>query len=488
MATIFKAKNNGKCSYGIKFKSPQTNTEQRIMLGKANKEQAQLFQRNINRIIRDMSMGTEFGQETCLWLNQLPAAMHKKLVKHGLCKARSGSLLIPTLSQWIVKYLASKQQELKRSSLERIQATCHYLLGFFSNGKLSKKLDQIVGITLDKITEDHANSWRLWLLKQELSQATVHLHIRNAKALFKRAVDQKWIVENPWQKLKSSAIAAERTTYVTPEQAALIVQKCSDQHLKLSFALARWAGLRSPSETHSLSWSDIDWKQNVMTVLAPKTSKKRTVPIRLELRQLLQHEHRKLNQPLVGPVITNKPNNLHRKLQKLLTKLKIPVWADLFQTLRRSCETEWAETCPQHAVSSWIGHDMRVSQQHYLMTTPETLDKVRAPITKRKQCELSIEPILAVAELKEFTPRVLSATTRVTKPTQPNSEVEKTIPKTIPAKPGNGQKWLTLRSRSAQQKTPSILRNEPQNTGFNEVARAGVEPATHGFSVRCSTN
>ena len=34
------------------------------------------------------------------------------------------------------------------------------------------------------------------------------------------------------------------------------------------------------------------------------------------------------------------------------------------------------------------------------------------------------------------------------------------------------------------QKTRKALENQ----GFCGVARAGIEPATHGFSIRCSTN
>jgi hypothetical protein len=60
---------------------------------------------------------------------------------------------------------------------------------------------------------------------------------------------------------------------------------------------------------------------------------------------------------------------------------------------------------------------------------------------------------------------------------------QKTIPKSIPAKPGNGQKWLALRSPNAQQKTPSDSRLTAKKTGFCLMSPAGLEPTTHGLKV-----
>jgi hypothetical protein len=50
------------------------------------------------------------------------------------------------------------------------------------------------------------------------------------------------------------------------------------------------------------------------------------------------------------------------------------IWPDLYQTLRASCETEWASKFPQHAVSAWIGHSVDVSAKHYLRITDHLLD------------------------------------------------------------------------------------------------------------------
>ena len=39
------------------------------------------------------------------------------------------------------------------------------------------------------------------------------------------------------------------------------------------------------------------------------------------------------------------------------------------QSLRASCETDWVERYPAHAVAKWLGHSPRIAQAHYLVTT-----------------------------------------------------------------------------------------------------------------------
>ena len=48
-------------------------------------------------------------------------------------------------------------------------------------------------------------------------------------------------------------------------------------------------------------------------------------------------------------------------------------WPRLFQNLRASRETELADRFPSHVVAGWIGHSMRVAEEHYLQITPEHL-------------------------------------------------------------------------------------------------------------------
>ena len=62
-----------------------------------------------------------------------------------------------------------------------------------------------------------------------------------------------------------------------------------------------------------------------------------------------------------------------RRLTAIAKKAGVEPWADAFQTLRRSCEKEWAMEFPQYAVSKWIGHSILVSGRHYANSGPDEL-------------------------------------------------------------------------------------------------------------------
>jgi integrase len=154
---------------------------------------------------------------------------------------------------------------------------------------------------------------------------------------------------NPFAKLKSSALAANREHYVSPEQAELILHAIGtyfkDDELKTTqwkvlFGLARYAGLRTPSETCELTWRGVDWSNNALTVPVRKTRRyasERVVPIVPELLALLENAY--WSPDSADRIVTVSHANIRRTLPKILEAAGIPVWADLFQTLRRSCET-----------------------------------------------------------------------------------------------------------------------------------------------------
>jgi hypothetical protein len=56
----------------------------------------------------------------------------------------------------------------------------------------------------------------------------------------------------------------------------------------------------------------------------------------------------------------------------------LKAWPDLFQALRRSCETDLAMHFPQHAVSAWLGHGINVSAKHNLQVPAELYERAAA--------------------------------------------------------------------------------------------------------------
>lgn len=58
--------------------------------------------------------------------------------------------------------------------------------------------------------------------------------------------------------------------FVTPEDALLIMDKLRSAEWRLLFAMARWGGMRVPSEPELLRRSDIDFDRNSINFRSPK--------------------------------------------------------------------------------------------------------------------------------------------------------------------------------------------------------------------------
>jgi hypothetical protein len=62
-----------------------------------------------------------------------------------------------------------------------------------------------------------------------------------------------------------------------------------------------------------------------------------------------------------------------RRVNRIVKRASVEPWKRHWQTLRSSCEKEWAMTLPQYAVSKWIGHSITVSGRHYVNAVPDEL-------------------------------------------------------------------------------------------------------------------
>ena len=96
----------------------------------------------------------------------------------------------------------------------------------------------------------------------------------------------------------------------------------------------------------------------------PKTDSTRFVPIVPELHAILPDAWEQASAEAKN-IVTLSRNNLHRDFKMIVKRAGVKPWDDLWQTLRRSAETMFAETYPQKDVSAWIGHSVKVSLEHY---------------------------------------------------------------------------------------------------------------------------
>ena len=412
----------------------------RLRLGVVTHDFAEEVCRRVERLLTAKRFNQSIDGATAGWLTGIADGLHGRMARLGLCPARNPESDAPMLGEWMTKYINQRGSDLKPASIERLGQTADRLKAFF--GEETK---------IDELTASGAADWRAAMVGEKLAEATIRLHARNAKSMFAAALDRELIRRSPFAKLKSSAIAAKRDRNISQEETERLLAACPSLQWRLLVGLARYAGLRCDSETHGVTWADVDWERKRLRVYAPKTDSTRIVPIVPAMLTLLQDAFDAADEGSTK-IITLSGNNLHRDFQVIVARSGVAEWDDLFQTLRRSCESDLAKRHPQHAVSQWIGHSMKVSEKHYLMVGDDLYDAA------------SNDLVLRAAESAAVESRIPSQTLVCSSEVLNDSPVEaQTEARTMPM---------------VATACGLVL----------EVDRGGIEPPTPGFSVLCSTN
>ena len=345
----------------IDFVDPTDGKRRRIRLGVVTHAEAVEAKLRIEKLVNAKTLNQSPDSETTCWLAGLPDVIFDRIARCALCHPREST---PTLAEHFGELLTRRKRDLKPTSHERLNDTVKKLLQHFSGD-----------VRLDTISRKDASHFRT-ALSVAMSEATVRVHIRNAKTIFGDAVASGILQKNPFSQQKSSSIPARRDRYVTPSETEHILEACPSAQWRLLVGLMRFAGLRCPSETHGLCWGNVDWLHRRLTVFAAKTDSERLVPIFPGLYQLLRDAY-ELAPEGTTHVVTVSKYNRHRRFRQILRRAGIPVWPDLFQTLRWSAESHMASMgLPQHAVSVWIGHSMAVSEKYYLQVPAELFERV----------------------------------------------------------------------------------------------------------------
>lgn len=339
----------------------QDGSRKTIRLGKCSQKQAETFKVKVEALIIGRFSTVE--PETARWVADLPDDMHAKLTAVGLVQPRASM----RLAEFVDAYIAERA-DAKPNTLIVLRQSRQKLIAFFGPDKL-----------LREITEADAESWRLYLVRLGLAEATIRKCCGNAKQFFRAAVKRRLVPADPFNELESSAKANKKREYfVSRQDAQKVIEACPDAQWRLIFALCRYGGVRCPSEVLTLKWSDVNWGANRILVHSPKTEhheggESRLVPLFPELAPYL-HEVFAEAEPGDGYVITRyrrRNCNLRTQLQRIIRKAGLKPWPRLFQNLRSTRETELTESFPLHVVTAWIGNSQLVARKHYLQVTDE---------------------------------------------------------------------------------------------------------------------
>lgn len=334
-----------------------------VRLGKCSLRTAETVRVHIEHMLVARIAGHAVTDETGRWIRDLDDRLRDKLAATGLVPRRESV----TLGAFLDGYLKSRS-DLKVGTRVAYGHTQRNLVTYFGPDKLLKD-----------ITPGDADGWRLSLVTQGLSEATVRRRCGIAKQYLKVAVRRALVVENPFADLVAAGQSnPDRMYFVTREEAEKVLDVCPDAEWRLMFALARFGGLRCPSEILRLRWEDVDWDRGRITVHSPKTERypggaSRQIPL---FPELLPHLREVFEQAEPGGeyVITRyrgKSLNQRTQLTRIVRKAGLEPWPKPWQNLRSSRQTELTQFFPEHVVCAWIGNSQAVARDHYLQVTDE---------------------------------------------------------------------------------------------------------------------
>jgi integrase len=202
--------------------------------------------------------------------------------------------------------------------------------------------------------------------------ATVGRRLRRCKQFFTAARKAGLIPVDPFEDFTPDAMDnPERLVYVPYDYIGKVLEHCANWEWRLLWGLARYAGIRIPSDTEHLTLESVNLEKNFIWIKSPKTEHLssrglRRVPIARELMPLLLDAIENLpeGETHLLPILS-KRDNLRTQAHRIIKRAGLTPWEKTFQNLRASCETDWMDWYGLRRACNWIGNSPDTAMRHY---------------------------------------------------------------------------------------------------------------------------
>jgi len=457
---------NGKPTWRVQFYDG-SGERRAVYVGAVPKKAADVWLNRIEQLTACSIAGVAPDTDLAAWVASLPDGSYEKLEKARLVAPRVAAREAVSLGRLTEAF--TKRSTSKPATIQSFKQTLD-------------SLEACLGANtpIGLLTAEDADRWRAWVVRDKkgsgrrkkkrttednrLAAATVAKRVNLAKQVFRAAVRWGWLDKSPFDGLRAGSQSnPARARYIRLETIQDILDACPSIEWRLLVALARLGGLRCPSEIGVVTWADVNWEKGRLTVLAKKTEHHggshavRIVPICPQLRKILAEafERAEPGAMSIVPMAARNGVNLRTQLERIITKAGHKTWPRLFQNLRASCETDWVERYPAHAVAKWLGHSPKVAAEHYLMSREHHFEDVVGGGDRERRGPEAPTPTLCDANCDAIATR--NATPQASAPDRTRSHK-----KTEPA----AAKGLTAGSSKM---TPISRIGLVGNTGFEPV-------------------
>ncbi len=369
-------------------------TRRGIRLAGVSKSFATRFHALVETLSDAQRTGSGLDRHTTDFVSGLTDEFYDKLSKTDLIEPRvkamaetdeSATSVRLTLGSFLADYI-KRRTDVKGTTLICYEQVRRNLLKYFRADK-----------RLAEITAGDAVDFGRFLNAEKLSRATIDRRMSRAETIFNDAVRHEYIHKNPfsgWRKPLKSFVGRtnrSRQRFISRVDIEKLVEYAPDAEWRLLLALARFGGLRTPSEPLSLKWGHVDWEHGRITVPCPKLEhiegrETRVIPLFPELRPFLEEAFELADAGADYVISKHRPQsvrngdgwqnaNLRKMLTTIFKRAGLDVPPKAWNNMRASRATELAEQFPGHVAAQWLGHTEEIANAHYRQVLPEHFEK-----------------------------------------------------------------------------------------------------------------
>lgn len=368
-------------AYALQFR--YNGEKHNLYLGKITKADANKIASEVEKIVSYSRKDLELPPDSLDWLRSISPKLRDRLSEIGLVKSSLSITYKQLLKLFLRDFCDGSRRPNTEERMERSLRTAEDVFG---------------STVVSEIGIDLADTFFAKLKRRYQSTATWTKSLNDSKQVFRWGIEKGLISTNPIRHLKGGSMANDaRMHYVPADVIEEVIDVSSDDWI-LIFALARYAGLRVPSEFTRLRWEDVNWNKETLTIYAPKTKSKRVCPIFPQLWKRLSDAWEALPPGTKGKahIIQAEKrrlleSNLRTQAIKLINRSGNDLWPKLFQNLRMSCATDLLNHYHVQKVAAWLGHSVNVLLKHYHGSTGSeiqtALEQTPDPFTQKESLE-----------------------------------------------------------------------------------------------------
>ena len=290
-------------------------------------------------------------------IKRVTPSIRKSLISHDLIDATPDDT-IPTLGQLCQEFLYA-HRSMKPNSLKNDKHAVNKLLDFFT-----------VKRRIDTIHVAECKDFRVWLETEcKNNEATVNRTINRCRTIFKRGVEMKYISDNPFSKVKAgkSVNKARRipARNATMENVLKVLAFCDCEEFIMLVLLARFEGLRTPSECRNLKFSN--FSGGFLRIADDTKTGCREIPIADVVRKQLDilKKNARPGQEYIFTKKLGSENTIAKRLRGFMEKAGID-WGKPLQNLRVAFLNDLSRAgLSTQSIDNWGGNSGPVRADSY---------------------------------------------------------------------------------------------------------------------------